>query len=351
MSRRRPSPRSRSGDRAGDPALPGREPAKRPATAIAVSAALPGGDPLAAALAAGETPSPEMVAAAGRHRGGAVGDRPGGARLRLRLLRPGGLRGERRSPGGCRWSVRPGAGGSRRQVVQKLGYASRRSIASAGSPVRTTTHAGRAKRGRRALDELATGRTPAMNYWHRTSPHPLVPTGGGLAQVDDPPLRVGGMTLAILDPRGRLLEFHGVPPQRAAPAATPPAALAGGVHAVGWPRDRFAPATPEWTPPHPDRHPRRVDRHGPRAGDIRCASKAAPSAARSPSFRPSVHGRSRPRAAPPADRPHAAAARHGTGDDRLRRACRRGAPRAAEPARGPRRSRGRPRVAARGRRR
>ena len=30
-----------------------------------MSAALPGGDPLAAALAAGETPSPEMVAAAG----------------------------------------------------------------------------------------------------------------------------------------------------------------------------------------------------------------------------------------------------------------------------------------------
>ena len=42
-----------------------REPAKRPASALAVSAALPGGDPLAAALAAGETPSPEMVAAAG----------------------------------------------------------------------------------------------------------------------------------------------------------------------------------------------------------------------------------------------------------------------------------------------
>src|ERR1017187_846469 len=39
------------------------DPAKRPATAVAVMAALPGGDPLAAALAAGETPSPEMVAA------------------------------------------------------------------------------------------------------------------------------------------------------------------------------------------------------------------------------------------------------------------------------------------------
>jgi serine/threonine-protein kinase len=39
------------------------DPAKRPGTALAVAAALPGGDPLAMALAAGETPSPEMVAA------------------------------------------------------------------------------------------------------------------------------------------------------------------------------------------------------------------------------------------------------------------------------------------------
>ena len=36
-----------------------------PASALEVSASLPGGDPLADALAAGETPSPEMVAAAG----------------------------------------------------------------------------------------------------------------------------------------------------------------------------------------------------------------------------------------------------------------------------------------------
>ena len=41
------------------------DPVKRPAGALAVAAALPGGDPLAAALAAGETPSPEMVAAHG----------------------------------------------------------------------------------------------------------------------------------------------------------------------------------------------------------------------------------------------------------------------------------------------
>jgi len=42
-----------------------REPSKRLRSALAVSAALPGGDPLAAALAAGETPSPELVAQAG----------------------------------------------------------------------------------------------------------------------------------------------------------------------------------------------------------------------------------------------------------------------------------------------
>src|SRR5437899_1218183 len=45
------------------------EPEKRPSTALQVAAALPGGDPLAAALAAGETPSPEMVAASGETEG------------------------------------------------------------------------------------------------------------------------------------------------------------------------------------------------------------------------------------------------------------------------------------------
>lgn len=46
-----------------------KDPALRPASALQVAAALPGGDPLAAALAAGETPSPQMVAAAGENTG------------------------------------------------------------------------------------------------------------------------------------------------------------------------------------------------------------------------------------------------------------------------------------------
>ena len=45
------------------------DPRNRPASALAVAAALPGGDPVAAALAAGETPSPDMVAASGETEG------------------------------------------------------------------------------------------------------------------------------------------------------------------------------------------------------------------------------------------------------------------------------------------
>ena len=40
-----------------------KEPAKRPKSALQVAASLPGGNPLEAALAAGETPTPEMIAA------------------------------------------------------------------------------------------------------------------------------------------------------------------------------------------------------------------------------------------------------------------------------------------------
>jgi len=45
------------------------DPARRPPSVLSVAAALPGGDPLAAALAAGEMPSPELVAAAGKQEG------------------------------------------------------------------------------------------------------------------------------------------------------------------------------------------------------------------------------------------------------------------------------------------
>ncbi len=45
------------------------DPKRRPSSALNVAMALPGGDPIAAALAAGETPSPEMVSASGEKEG------------------------------------------------------------------------------------------------------------------------------------------------------------------------------------------------------------------------------------------------------------------------------------------
>jgi len=49
-----------------------KEPTRRPGSVVQIAAALPGGDPLAAALAAGETPSPELVAASGENTGFSV---------------------------------------------------------------------------------------------------------------------------------------------------------------------------------------------------------------------------------------------------------------------------------------
>src|SRR4029077_7411303 len=50
-----------------------KDPDRRPASALTVAASLPGGDPLAAALAAGETPSPELLVAAGESQAMPVG--------------------------------------------------------------------------------------------------------------------------------------------------------------------------------------------------------------------------------------------------------------------------------------
>jgi len=61
------------------------DPKRRPSSALSVAAALPGGDPLAAALAAGETPSPEMVAAAGSDEG----MKPAAACWRIGCIRSG----------------------------------------------------------------------------------------------------------------------------------------------------------------------------------------------------------------------------------------------------------------------
>jgi hypothetical protein len=231
------------------------DPAQRPASALAVSAALPGGDPLAAALAAGETPSPAMVAAAGRVE--PVPLRIGLPLLAFALVCFGALIALRQLTAFYRFmpvDLPPAVLEDRaRQVLERFGY--REPPADSASQLRDDRdYLSWARRQPAATrwDQLATGRAPAVGLWLRTSPRFLV-TLNEWAQVSssDPPLRIVGMTYVDVDAKGALLDFIAVPPQRTSGAAPPSAEIDWQpvFDAARWPRARFTPATPEWTPP------------------------------------------------------------------------------------------------------
>jgi len=231
------------------------DPAQRPASALAVSAALPGGDPLAAALAAGETPSPAMVAAAGRVE--PVPLRIGLPLLAFALLCFGGLIALRQMTAFYRFmpvDLPPAVLEDRaRQVLDRFGY--REPPADSASQLREDRDYlswARRQPASTRWQQLATGRAPAVGLWYRTGPRFLVPTAEWTqVTLTDPPLRMVGMTYVDVDAKGALLDFIAVPPQRT--SGTPPPAAEMDwqpvFDAVRWPRERFTPATPEWTPP------------------------------------------------------------------------------------------------------
>jgi hypothetical protein len=240
-----------------------KDPAQRPSSVRQVAAAFPGGDPLAAALAAGETPSPEMVAASGD----TEGLRPLVAWLVLAGVMVSGVAAilfsaqtklYRRVP----LEKPPEALAERaREILQSAGYSE--------PPVDTAIgfyegneflrYIGEHDKSKTRWDNLETG---AFGFWYRGSPHPLAAqyffsNAPILAAVwtDDPPLDVSGMTLLRLNPRGRLTQFIAVPPQVETPetekaagaASTPdwtPLFAAAGLNPAKW-----QPAQPAWTPP------------------------------------------------------------------------------------------------------
>ena len=252
-----------------------KDPAKRPATALQVAAALPGGDPLAAALAAGETPSPEMVAASGE----TEGLRPAVAWVLLAgvvvsvlaaILLSAQTMLYRRVP----LEKPPEALSERaRDILQSAGYSE--------PPVDTAMGFYEGKEFLRYIAEhdkrktrwnsLETG---AFVFWYRGSPRPLAAwniasgansTGPGpgapiLGSVwtNDPPLDVSGMTLVRLNPIGRLTQLIVVPPQVEQPAnleVSPQGALHGAPDwaplfaAAGLDPSKWPPTQPMWTPP------------------------------------------------------------------------------------------------------
>ena len=165
-----------------DHALPEARAAQRPASALAVAASLPGGDPLAAALAAGETPSPEMVAAAGMDRGDRSARHVAGAAwIVCRLVRSSSCSSGSCWSTACRSPSRPRRSQDRAQ--EALANARlRRDVRSRawglGIVVRLRQVHRHAPRRRRTAGtcRATDGRRPS-SYWYRTSPLTLVPWG------------------------------------------------------------------------------------------------------------------------------------------------------------------------------
>jgi hypothetical protein len=204
------------------------DPARRPASPMAVSAALPGGDPLAAALAAGETPSPEMVAAAGE--GAGLSMRVASLLLAFVVL---GVTAHmvlsvRASPLDL---IRPD------DAPEVLAERARDALKALGYEPRARDEAyafeWRAQHLREPQTDVRTAITEQPSpiaFWYRRGPAPF--TAGefhndlltpGIVTQADPPLIMPGMAELLLDHEGRLLQFETIPDQRdAAPLASKP---------------------------------------------------------------------------------------------------------------------------------
>jgi hypothetical protein len=229
------------------------DPRNRPDSALAVSAALPGGDPLAAALAAGETPSPEMVAASGLNAGckramavGSLVAVLAGMAIyavinqRINLLT--------RIPMDNPPEVLLAKA---REISQKLGYTTPPVSSSYGFDYRYGTI--RIMRLNQASSaHPAPSRPAAVTFVYRASPVPLAPRRAAeIPRVtrSDPPEDVPGMLEISTDTQGRMRSFLAVPPQvdeAKAPWPQPdwPAFFA----AAGLDSARFKTVEPEWAP-------------------------------------------------------------------------------------------------------
>ncbi len=195
------------------------DPSQRPASALQVAAALPGGDPIAAALAAGETPSPEMVAAAPKQ--GIL--RPQiaiGLFVSFLILLALALWMTKFTAVYRMTSLdKPPAAlrAHARDVVRRLGYSETPADSADGIILKedyleyVAAHDQSADRWQKMSDR---GPGP-YRYWYRQSPR-LFDTIEEI-EVDKPALDVSEMASIYLDMQGRLHWFMAVPPQRESP--------------------------------------------------------------------------------------------------------------------------------------
>ena len=230
------------------------DPDKRPASALEVAASLPGGDPLAAALAAGETPSPEMVAAAPKE--GLLKPAIAVSLLAGILLAIGAVvllsektQLHRRVP----LEKSPEVLQERaRNILARFGYSNPPVDSTYGLGVDAEYLRYAETRNPSLLGELSSSQPASVYFWYRQSPLYLLPRNHMAVRASswDPPHTYPGMATVDLDPKGRLIEFLAVPPQSdkgAQPAA--PFDWAVLFEAAGLNQPDFTPVKSEWVPP------------------------------------------------------------------------------------------------------
>ena len=230
-----------------------KDPEARPASALHVAASLPGGDPLAAALAAGETPSPEAVAAAPT-KGllspvfafaslGAVV-----VVLALFIFLLGKTQFQNLIP----MEKSPEVLADRaREINAGLGYTSRPADTAQGftwnSQVVNYIQSHDKTAGR--WNVLMNGELPILFFWYRQSPRDLVALDRYAVGPSNPPIEVSGMTNLYLDMQGRLIAFSAVPQQLEETPAQLKSDWSIFFAAAGLDITKFQETEARWTPP------------------------------------------------------------------------------------------------------
>ena len=237
--------------------------AARPANALAVSAALPGGDPLAAALAAGETPSPQLVAASGDSEG--LRPRAAAAILAFVLLGLGfaifysiHYNGYEK----MHLELTPEVLTQKaRETIARLGYEGRPSDSGFDIDIDSDFQDSVEKNDKPHPDwnKVLVSRPSMLRYWYRQSPDDMVAVGfhdnlltAGVLQENDPPTTTSGMINLELDPQGRLTYFQAIPAQKldadknANQQAAAPYDWDILFNAAGLDPSKFQPAPPLW---------------------------------------------------------------------------------------------------------
>jgi hypothetical protein len=230
------------------------DPKRRPASALDLARSLPGGDPLAAALAAGETPSPDMVAASGS----TEALRPAVAvsllaavavlLVAMCLVRPPQVM-LNQIPLENPPEV---LAAKAREIARNLGYADRPVDFASGFTNETAYRdfMGKSTHGFEAWNRTLAMPPSPVTFWYRQSPGAIVSTSEtGVVGLEDPFPSVPGMVGMILDSDGRLREFTAVPPQlesSGGPSTAPDWSTL--FAAARLDMGHFKTAEPQWTP-------------------------------------------------------------------------------------------------------